>query len=186
MNVLDIVITIALAFLIVRGLMRGFIKEIASLVGVILGIVLAIQFEPLLSSFLSSFFPSLRILPLISFGVIFFTTLIVCNILGWLFRWVFKKIQLGWADRALGVGLALIKGVIIAYLIIVLLTIFLPTGTPLIARSRLAPKVITSYQYMVRLISPEYYEKLKRTVLQKKKEVGVFVQDRISDTEKEK
>lgn len=162
MNVLDIIIIITMVFLFVRGLMRGFVREVASLAGVILGIFLALRFQPQASTFLKNFLPLTSLLPLISFAGIFLCVLIVCNLLGWGFKWLFKKALLGWVDRTLGVGLAMIKGVILTYLVIVLLTFFLPAKTPLIAGSRLAPKIISSYQYMVGLISPEHYQNLKR------------------------
>jgi uncharacterized membrane protein required for colicin V production len=68
-------------------------------------------------------------------------------------------------DRALGVWLALTKGVIVTYLVIVLLTFFLPARAPLVAQSRLAPWIVVSYQSMIRFISPEQYEKWKGWVL---------------------
>lgn len=172
MNVLDIIIIITMVFLVVRGLMRGFVREVASLAGVILGIFLAIRFQPQASTFIKSFLPPLSFLPLLSFAGIFLSVLIVCNLLGWGFQWLFKKALLGWVDRTLGVGLAVIKGVILTYLVIVLFTFFLPAQTPLIAQSRLAPQIISSYQYMVRLISPEHYQNLKRKFTGTTKEIG--------------
>ena len=79
-----------------------------------------------------------------------------------------KKVLLGWADRTLGVGLALVKGIIITYFTIILLTFFVPSKTPLIAKSRLAPLIITSYQSMISLVSPGSYKKWKRKFLGKK------------------
>jgi membrane protein required for colicin V production len=87
----------------------------------------------------------------------------------------------GWADRTLGVGLATLKGVIIVYLVIVLLTFFIPAKTPLIADSKLAPLVIMSYQSMVRLISPDDYQKLKKKIMEKKEEMGEIVSEKIED-----
>ncbi len=67
-----------------------------------------------------------------------------------------------------GAGLAGLKGVIIIYLVIVLLTFFFPAKTPLIARSKLAPLIIVSYQSVVSLIPPHQYEKWKNSVMRKK------------------
>lgn len=185
MNVLDIMIIITMLFLFVRGLMRGFVREIASLAGVILGIVLAIRFQPQASTFIKTFLPPISFLPLLAFAGIFLVVLIVCNLLGWGFRWLFKKALLGWVDRTLGVGLAVIKGIILTYLVIVLLTFFLPAQTPLIAQSRLAPEIISSYQYMVGLISPEHYQNLKRKFTGKTREIGGIISGKKSSvTEK--
>jgi membrane protein required for colicin V production len=169
MNVLDIIIVAAMAFLIVRGLFRGFFREIASLAGIVLGILLAIQYQPQVTEYLKGYLPSGKYLPLISFVVIFVIVFLACNLAGWGLKILSKKASLGWADRTLGIGLALLKGVIITYLVIVLLTFFVPSQTPLIARSKLAPLIITSYQSMVGLISPGSYQRWKRKFSGEKK-----------------
>ena len=153
MNLLDVIIACTMLFLVVRGLMRGFIKEIASLAGVILGILVAIHFQSQVTGLIKPYLPSSQFLGLISFAVVFFSVLILCNLLGWGFKLLFQKALLGWVDRTLGVGLAVVKGVLITYLVIVLLTFFLPARMPLIAESRLAPLIITSYQSMMRKIN---------------------------------
>ena len=68
--------------------------------------------------------------------------LVLCNVLGWALKLFFSKVFLGWLDRTLGAGLAVLKGVILTYLVIVLLTFFLPARTPLIAESKLTPLII--------------------------------------------
>lgn len=165
MNLLDIVIIVTMIFFIVKGIIRGFIREIASLAGVILGIYLANLFQPQMTDFLKPYLPSNPFLPLISFAVIFASVLILCNLLGWILKLLFKKAFLGWLDRTLGAGLAVLKGVIITYLVIVILTFFLPAKTPLIAQSKLAPWIIKSYQSMISLISPEHYKNWKKKLL---------------------
>jgi len=90
-----------------------------------------------------------------------------------------KKAFLGWADRVLGAGLALIKGIIIIYLGVILLTFFLPSKTPLIAGSRLAPWIVSSYQCMEDLLSPGTYEKWKKRLVGKKKGVEKIVSEKI-------
>jgi membrane protein required for colicin V production len=165
MNLLDIVIICAMVLLIVKGLLRGFIRETASLAGVVLGILLGHHFQPQLSAYLKSYLPETSLLPVISFTVIFGAALISSNLVGYLLKLLFEKSFLGWLDRALGVGLAMTKGIILTYLAIVLLTFFVPAKAPLIARSKLAPWIVVSYQSMVRLISPEHYERWKTKIL---------------------
>jgi membrane protein required for colicin V production len=174
MNLLDIIIIVLVVFLVVKGLFRGFVREAASLGGIILGIWAASQFYPQLMGYLRPLLPNSLFLPLISFAAIFALVLLLCNLLGWGLKKLLKKAFLGWADKVLGTFLALVKGVIIIYLIIVLLTFFLPAKTPLIAQSRLAPLVISSYQSMVRLISPEHYQRLKKKLLGQKDFGGIL------------
>lgn len=153
MNILDITITVLIAFLIVRGLFRGFFREIGSLAGVILGISLANLYQPQVTGLLESFLPSGRFLPLVGFALIFLVVLILCNFVGRGLRNLFKKVPTGWTDRILGAGLATLKGLMITYLGIVLLNFFVPSKAPLIAKSKLAPLIITSYQSMIRITS---------------------------------
>jgi len=62
-----------------------------------------------------------------------------------------------------------VKGVIITYLVIVILTFFLPTQTPLIAQSKTAPWIISSYQTMTRLIAPDHYEEWRKRLMASKR-----------------
>jgi membrane protein required for colicin V production len=165
MNILDMIIIGAMIFFIVRGIWRGFFKEIGSLAGVILGIWLAIKLEPQLTLFLKSHLSSGRFLSLISFAGIFFVVLVGCNLAGWGLKALVKKVFLGWADKGLGAALAIVKGIVLTYLVIVLLTFFLPAKAPLIARSKLAPVIVSSYKAIVGVISPSGFERWKRTWL---------------------
>lgn len=169
MNLLDIIIVAAMAFFIIRGIFRGFFREIASIAGIILGILLANQYQPQMTGYLKAYVPAGKYLPLISFAVIFLIIFVACNFAGWGLKVISRKASLGWADRTLGVGLAILKGVIITYLVIVLLTFFVPSKTPLIAESKLTPLIITSYQSMVGAISPGSYERWKKKFFGEKK-----------------
>lgn len=182
MNLLDIVIIVMMIFLIVRGVFRGFFREIGSLAGIVLGIWLGCRYEPQMTVFLKTYLPSVRFLQLISFTLLFTVVLVLCNFGGWCIKILLKKVLLGWADRTMGAGLAILKGVIITYFIIVLITIFVPSQAPLIARSSLAPFIITSYQSMVSLISPGSYMKWKRKLLGHEKGVNTVISENFQES----
>ena len=167
MNILDIFIFCTLVFFLVQGVFRGFLREIASLGGVVLGIFLGSRFQPDASALLRAHVPDFHYLPVVSFVLIFALVLIVSNVLGYALSRLFKKVFLGWLDRGLGVWLAFTKGMVLTYLIIILLMFFLPAKTPLVSESRVAPWVVLSYQSMIRLISPEQYEKWKTRIFGK-------------------
>ena len=169
MNLLDMTIIAGMIFFVLRGLFRGFFREVGSLAGVIIGIWLANAYQPQMTDFFRSYLPSSNFLPLISFSAIFTIVFIVFNLAGWCLNMVMKKVFFGWADRTMGGGLAIIKGVIITYFVIVLLTMYVPSKAPLIARSKLAPLINNSYQSMVSMISPGSYQRLKRKFLETKK-----------------
>ena len=71
------------------------------------------------------------------------------------------KMFLGWVDRGLGLALAVLKGVVLSYFGIVLLTFFVPSNAALMTHSKLAPLVVASYQSVRGFVSPEEYERWK-------------------------
>jgi len=181
MNLLDIIILSTMGFLILKGLLRGFLREVASLAGVISGIFLANFFQPQMTKYLEPYLPSMDILPLVGFGGIFLLVVVISNILGWVLKFMFWKVLKGWSDRIMGAGLAALKGLILIYLVIIMLFFFLPARTPLIVTSKLAPSIITSYQAIVSLISPDFYEKWKKKIVGKKKKMDEVLSDKFKD-----
>lgn len=139
--------------------MRGFFREVASLAGVVLGIWLGIVYQPQAEAWLEPYLGTIPFLPLVAFGIIFTAVLCSCNLLGWLLKVAANKLFFGWADRSFGAGLAVLKGIILTYLAIVLITFTVPSQAPLVAQSRLAPIIISSYQTVTGMISPGAYER---------------------------
>lgn len=183
MNLLDYIIIVTLVFLTIKGILRGFIREVSSLAGVILGIWLANLFQPKLTAILSGYIPGFRFIHLISFTVIFAVVLILCNIIGWAIRLLFKKVFLGWFDKLMGALFAILKTIIITYLVIVLLTFFIPTRSPLITQSVLAPWIIKSYQSVTNLVSPQHYEKWRKRMLSKTTKINEIISEKMAKYE---
>ena len=144
-----------------------------------LGIWLANAYHPQVAVFLEGFIPPGKYLPVIAFALIFLVVLVLCNLLGWLFKKLFQKIFLGWVDRVLGACLALLKGIFLSYLIIVLVTFLAPQDSSLVTQSRLAPVIITSYQTMIGLIPPGFHEKLKKSFEKQKDNLQEAVKGKI-------
>lgn len=165
MNPLDVIIVAAMVFFIVRAVFRGFFREVGSLAGIVLGIWLGAVYHPQVTAYLKQYVPAGKMLPLISFALVFALVVVLCNLAGWGLKTVMKKLLFGWADRGLGVGLAILKGILLAYLIIVLLTFYVPSQAPLIAESKLAPLIIRSYDSIIGFKSPAAYQDWKRKFL---------------------
>jgi membrane protein required for colicin V production len=159
-----------MAFFVLKGIFRGFLREVFSLIGVVLGIWAGVYYQLDLASYLGSYLPETSYLPLISFVAVFSLMVIGCNLLGMIFKLFFFKIPKGGIDRALGASVAFIKGVVVTYLLIVMLTFLLPSKTPLIAGSRLAPLIIVSYQSMIKAVSQGKAQKWKKGIMEKKEE----------------
>jgi membrane protein required for colicin V production len=172
MNILDIIIGGLIAFFLIKGIFRGFFREIASLAGVVFGILIGNHYHPQMAGYLKAYIPLEKSLPLISFIILFIAVMIGFHLFGLLLHRLFKRVLIGWLDRTLGIGFALLKGIIISYLLIVLLTFFVPSTSPLIASSRCARLVIITYQSMARLISPDIYQEWKAKISKESETVG--------------
>lgn len=157
--------------------------EIASLAGLVLGILISLRFYLQMTDFLRSYLPSLDdlVLQLISIAAIFVSILLLSNLAGLGFKALSRKTFFGWADKGLGAGLAVLKGILITYLAIVIITFFVPSKAPLVARSKLAPLVIHSYQSIISVISPGAYENWKRKFIQQKEKVHKVISKKIED-----
>jgi membrane protein required for colicin V production len=172
MNVLDYIILGLVAFFVVKGFFRGIFSEIFSLAGIVFGFLIGNRYHPQMGDFLRAYIPFENSLPLISFFALFILVFIVFNLSGLLLHTMFRTLFIGWFDRGLGVGLALIKGIAISYLVIVFLTFFAPSTFPLIARSRVAPLVKVSFESMRMLISPDLYRIWKRCISKESEKVN--------------
>jgi membrane protein required for colicin V production len=179
MNFLDIIILAAVIFFLIRGIFRGIVREIGSLAGVVLGIWLANAYHPQVAMFLKSFVPPGKYLPFVAFALIFIFVLLLGNLVGWLFKKLFQKMFLGWVDRILGACLALVKGIVLSYLFIAVVTFLAPQDSSLVTQSRLAPLVVSAYQTMVRLVPEGSHETLKRSFDKQKQNVEKFFTGKI-------
>jgi membrane protein required for colicin V production len=161
----------------IKGIFRGFFREIASLAGIIFGFLVGNHYHPQMAALLKPYIPLEKSLSLIGFIILFFLVLIFFNLLGILMHHLFKRLFIGWFDKSLGLGIALLKGIIICYLLIVLLTFFMPSSSPLIARSKAARLVIVSYQSMASLMSPDLYKTWKQRISKKSDKVGKAISE---------
>ncbi len=177
MNILDFIILGLIIFFVIKGIFRGFFREISSLAGIISGIGVGNHYHPQMANLLKAYIPLEKFLPLISIIILFISVVILFNLFGILLHHLFKRLFIGWFDRGLGIGFALIKGIIISYLLIVLLTFFMPSKSPLIAKSTAARTVIVTYQSMSRLISPDLYKTWKRRIYKESKKVGKVISE---------
>ena len=177
MNILDYIILGLMAFFVVKGIFRGFFREISSLAGIIFGIWIGNHYHPQMADLLKTYIPLEKSLSLISFLLLFIVVVIIFNLSGMLLHHLFKKLLIAWLDRGLGFGLALIKGIIISYLLIVLLIFFIPSKSPLVTKSTTARMVIVTYQSMSRLISPDLYKTWKKKFFKESKKVGKAISE---------
>jgi len=144
MNLLDPAILIIVVLIAVRGFFRGIIQEAATLIGIIASFFLAFYYYNELARFLLRYTQNYQV------ALYFFSFLLLLGLSFFLFRalgLLIKKIVhftlFGWADRVMGGFFGLIKGVVVVFFLITLLTLLLPKQHSLINQSRLFPWVIS-------------------------------------------
>lgn len=138
-NILDFVITVIVAFTVIRGLLIGFSRSAASLLGVLLGFWTGMSYFSILSDKLALFIKGEMIRSIISFILLFILVYLAFIIIGMVIKGLLKTLHLTWADRIMGGFVGLAKGLILTGVIIFLFTVFLPAKSPLLSGSALYP-----------------------------------------------
>ncbi|MGO9313189.1 MAG: CvpA family protein [Syntrophobacteraceae bacterium] len=179
MNMLDWVLVCIGAFWVLRGLMRGAISQIFGIAGIFIGFLVASNNYLQVSSFLTGQFPAISVtaaLPL-SFILLFLCTWFTIAVVGsWIVRFV-RSAGLGFIDRLWGAMIGFCKALLFAIVAISVLTLFSTGGNaPLLAQSRLAPRITEASQYLFK-IAPS---KVQGELSKKQNEVKKLVTERTS------
>lgn len=141
MNILDIIFSIILCFLGIRGIFRGLVKEAASVFGLVLGFFLANSYYGQLAPHLEFLFGRAGLASLAAYLGIFLGTMVAVSLIAALIRKLLRMIMLGWLDIIGGGALGLFKGALLCCVTVMALTAFLPPKAELLANSRLLPYV---------------------------------------------
>ena len=155
MNPLDIIIIVILGYSLVRGIFRGLVKEVSSIIGVLGGFYAAFTYYPMLAKLLSGLIRETAYLNILSFMIIFCSVMIAIGVLGIIIKYLLNIAFLGWVDRIGGVCFSLVKGILIASVLFITLTAFLPKGSPFLKDSLLAPHVSWVSEKLAKVVSKE-------------------------------
>lgn len=164
MNTLDIIICVILGFCFIRGIFRGLIREFASIIGVFAGLYGAYTFYPSLGDKLSFLIRNAAYQNIVAFLLIFCAILFATGLLGNLIRYILKAVFVGWIDHIVGSLFGITKGLLIASVVLVVLTAFLPKKAPVIKQSVLAPYVIRISNELVEIMPNNLYEYFKENL----------------------
>jgi membrane protein required for colicin V production len=155
MNAFDILVAVILSYSLIRGLFRGLVKELASIIGVLGGFFAAYFFYGAAAGHLSGMVSNPAYRNILAFMVIFCSVVILVNLLAVVIKYVLNIVFLGWLDRLGGVAFGVVKGVLIVSVLFLVLTAFLPKGTPLIKDSMSAPYVSRVSEKLAALVSSD-------------------------------
>lgn len=125
MNYFDIIFVIPLLWGAYKGFTKGFVLEIASFLALGLGVWGGLKFSYLSAEYLSKLFNiSEKLMPLISFSVVFIIIVIAVFLLAKVLQSVLKKAALGLVNRLLGLVFGILKFAFILSVILNLVNVF--------------------------------------------------------------
>ncbi len=170
MNWLDIVLAIILAASVAAGFAKGLARTVVGFAACLIGLLGGLWFYGTAGSFLIPYVSSRGIANGIGFFLVFLGTMIVGGLLGRLLAMLFKWVGLSWLDRLLGGVFGLVRGALVAAVVVMTLLAFTPTPPPgSVVGSRIAPYVMDAARVMAALAPRELrdgvrqgYEKVKQ------------------------
>jgi len=166
MNLFDVFITGIFGYCLIRGLFRGLIKELASIVGVLSGFYAAYTYYQEVATMMADWISNTGYLNLVSFLIIFCFIFLAISIMGVLIKYLLNIVFLGWVDRLFGALFGIIKSILIASVLIIVFTSFLPG---IIEDSILAPHVSMISEKMAKVISQDMKKSFQSNIWELKK-----------------
>ena len=164
---LDLIFAVIILISTVLALTKGLMREIISLVSLLGGFLLAAFYYWKVASFLVSFTKTQDIANLLGFLTIFVGILLLGAAASFLVNRFLKKTSLEWADRLLGGVYGLLRGWLIASIIVLALIAFTAGGNAL-ARSILAPYLLTGARVAVVMVPQQlkdrFYEEYRKVM----------------------
>jgi membrane protein required for colicin V production len=155
MNAFDILVAVFLSYGLIRGLFRGLVKELASIIGALGGFFAAYALYGAAAGYLSGLVSNPAYRNILAFMAIFCGVVVLVSLLALVIQYVLRIVFLGWLDRLGGAVFGVLKGVLTVSVLFLVLTAFLPKGTPLIRDSMSGPYVSMVSEQLAALVSKE-------------------------------
>jgi membrane protein required for colicin V production len=163
-TLLDWVLLAGIGFSVLVAASQGFAYEAFSLAGAVVGFLLAAwEYERLVPWYL----PHVRsgaVAALASFLTIFFLVVLAAGVIARLARWAAHSAGLAWFDRLLGAAFGLVRGLIIATVIVMGIAAFRPDSRA-VADSALGRYFLVTGRAASWLAPPEVRQKFREGVI---------------------
>ncbi len=156
MPLLDIVFCVAVLFSVIAGLFKGFVREILSLFFFGLAVYLSFSFYEVAGEYLTRYISKANVAAFVAFFIIFVFVIISGSIVTWLVQKFTVIGPLKSANRLLGALFGLIRGVLVAGIILYLMVVF-KIGTEEIGKSKTVPYVTYVMNQVFEML-PEGYQ----------------------------
>lgn len=155
MNWLDALLLLVILVSVVLGLRRGLVRVSIGLVATFAGIIAGLWFYAAGAALFRPFGAPRELANLLGFLVIFLIIVVAGLILSRILNTVFKAVGLGWLDWLLGGVFGLVRGVVIAMVLLTSMLAFYPGKPPrAVVQSWVAPRVIGGANLLSHLAPP--------------------------------
>jgi membrane protein required for colicin V production len=155
---LDFLFALIILVSTIFALTKGFVREIISLVALIGGFALAALFYPVPAARLVEFSRTDSIANLLGFLIIFLGCILAGAIISFVVNRFLKAASLKWVDRLLGGVFGLLRGWAVCSIMVIAVVAF-PVHENIMARSFLAPYLLTGARTAVILVPKTLKEK---------------------------
>jgi len=160
LNFLDIILLIIFFLSILFGILKGLIRELFSLAFFIIGVVLSFLFYYEVGALFMPYLKNREVSNFAGFITIFVLVLMVGSLVTYLIKKLFILGPLKNIDMILGGVFGLLRGVLIASIIVFALIVF-PVNDDLVTKSRLSPYVLTTIEVFVHFLPAKYQDKIQ-------------------------
>lgn len=122
LNWVDVAVFALLLFSLIVGLIRGFFTQIAGIIGVLAALAVALHFGERVSVMVEETVSlQQKTAVIVSFAALFLGTWLVWLVLAHFVKKIMSALKFGAFDRVLGGAFGLVKGALVAYVVLVLI-----------------------------------------------------------------
>lgn len=145
MNAVDIAVGLLCLAFAAAGVVRGFVHQLFGLGGILIGHALGVRYNAEAARFLGLSFPHADVA---AYLVVLVVAYALARLAGALVAHWVKESSLSGTDRALGLLAGLLKGGFLSVLLVTLLVVILPPGTPTLKSSRVVPHALVPARWV--------------------------------------
>ncbi len=149
----DLVIVAIFIFFMARGIWVGLLGQVTVIVALYVGYLVSGQYHDKLFPFLRGVSANPQVVFLLAYAILFACTYVLTMLAGKALTGVMQLTIAGWFDKVLGAIFGAVKALILAILLHMLLTTFLPQDTPMLRQCQLCPylsQALTLSQQMIK------------------------------------
>ncbi len=148
MNAIDLILLLVIAASALLGLMRGFVGVVASLVAWLAATWCAFRYGGHIAFLLSSDGQPGATGLLAGYALAFFGVLVAVSLVGWMMRKLLQSVGLSGLDRMLGLAVGVLRGVLVACVLVLLMAFSSLPQEPAWSQSRALPVLVPGAQWL--------------------------------------